>query len=155
MKHIFYIVSWCTFSWDLDIFFITCIHDCWLVGHNILGWKVSFRILKALLHCLLAFHVAIKKCDGILISNFLFVTYLFFLFGNCQELLFITTVFPFPRPPTMCLAFGHLFKWALSDKRNIFFITYTFSYVNSLIFFSPSFYLFSISGSPIIDVLDS
>ena len=39
--------------------------------------------------------------------------------------------------------------------KNIFFITYTFSYINSLIFFSPLFYLFSISGSPIIDILDS
>ena len=48
VKHIFYIVSWCTFSWDLDIFFITCIHDCWLVGHNILSWKLSFRILNFL-----------------------------------------------------------------------------------------------------------
>ena len=95
VKHTFYIVSWCTFSWDFDIFFITCIYD-WLVRHNILGWKVSFIILKALLHCLLAVPVAIKKCEGNLISNFLYVTYLFFLFGNCQELLFITALFPAP-----------------------------------------------------------
>ena len=31
VKHIFYIVSWCTFSWDFDILFITCIYD-WLIG---------------------------------------------------------------------------------------------------------------------------
>lgn len=57
-------------------------------------------------------------------------------------------------PPTMCLALDHFFKWAFST-REAYFSLLTHLLVLTLWYFSLHHFMFSLSGSPVIDILDS